>query len=378
MKLSADTKRSLLPKGVKITSCAAVAAVVLGVASSAGAAPATCPFNIPVVTLAPHQAGGFSWGPVIRPMDDPCVNSIAVEPTSDTAWYVGGLNGLYMTKNGGQTWTRPLSGMVGALVLVPGGPLSGPLVYVGVANRLYLSRDKGKNWNVIGTLKHVIASTLVTGSTCVNNCVYVGLQWNTHAEPSGLFVSNLGGGFSKFQPFGPGYTGLIVWTLARDPKDGTLYAGTEIFDHPQPYHPPFFRSTDGGGTWKNVAGTLPWHVIAAAVRPNDGFVYALTEGAGLFGSADKGATWQPLATAGGGPSVSLLMDPKMPGRLFGGRQKFGTISGGIFVSVNAGKVFHPIGLHGVTIGGLAVNGTSTRLFAAAYASGIYVSPIPAK
>ena len=124
-----------------------------------------------------------------------------------------------------------------------------------------------------------------------------------------------------------------------------------------------------------MAGTLPWHVIAADVRPGDGFVYALTEGAGLFGSSNKGATWQPPVNPTG-PSVSLLMDPKMPTRLFGGRVKFGLVTGGIFVSNNAGQSFKPIGLVGVTVGGLAVNGMSTRLFAAAYASGVYVSKIP--
>ena len=39
---------------------------------------ATCPFNIPVVTLPPHSEGGFSWGTVIQPMGDACVASIAV------------------------------------------------------------------------------------------------------------------------------------------------------------------------------------------------------------------------------------------------------------------------------------------------------------
>jgi len=329
--------------------------------------PDTCPFNIPVVSLAPHQVGGFKWGAVIRPMGDPCVSHIAVEPADGKAWYVGGQNGLYMTKNSGQTWTHPLGGMVGALVLSPGPP---QLVYVGVANNLYLSRDKGKNWNVIAKFKQRVVSVLVTP-----NGLRVGLGWSTHAQPSGVFSSNLGGGFLTFHAFGAGHTGLIVWTLARAANDGTLYAGTEIFDHPQPYHPPFFRSTDNGVTWTNVAGTLPWHVIAADVRPGDGFVYALTEGAGLFRSSNKGGTWQPPVNPAG-PSVSLLMDPKMPTRLFGGRVKSGLVTGGIFVSNDAGQSFKPIGLAGVTVGGLAVNGISTRLFAAAYASGVYVSPIP--
>ena len=328
---------------------------------------ATCPFNIPVVTLPPHQASGFSWGMVIRPQGDACVGSIAVEPTNDLAWYVGGEQGLYMTKNGGQSWTKPLPGPVRALLLVPGSP---QLVYVGVGTKLFLSRDNGKNWNVIRTYPQPVWSLLVAGGQ-----LFVGLAWSDHVNPSGIFVSNLGGGGSQFHAFGAGQTGLIVWTLAHDPQSGMIYAGTEIFDHPQPYHPPFFRSPNSGGQWFNVAGTLPWHVIASAVRPNDGFVYALTEGAGLFGSPDQGTTWQPPANAAG-PSISLLMDPKHPTRLFGGRQKFSLVTGGIFVSTNAGQTFQPIGLNGVTVAGLAVNGTASRLYAATYGSGVYVSPLP--
>jgi hypothetical protein len=94
----------------------------------------------------------------------------------------------------------------------------------------------------------------------------------------------------------------------------------------------------------------------------------------LATSAYKGMTWQPPANAMA-PSISLLMDSKMPTRLFGGRQKFSLVTGGLFVSIDAGQTFQPAGLDGVTVAGLAVNGAVTRLFAT-YGSGIYVSPIP--
>ena len=164
--------------------------------------------------------------------------------------------------------------------------------------------------------------------------------------------------------------------LARASTDGTLYAGTEIFDHPAPYDPPFFRSTDGGVTWTDVAGTLPWHVVSIAVRPTDGYVYALTEGAGLYGSSSKGTTWNKLAATATVPTLTLLMDPLKPTRLFGGRVRYSTLNGGAFLSVDAGKHFAPIGLPGVTVADLAMNGARTRLYAAAYASGIYVATIP--
>jgi hypothetical protein len=111
------------------------------------------------------------------------------------------------------------------------------------------------------------------------------------------------------------------------------------------------------------------------VRPADGLVYALTEGAGLFGSANQGAAWQALAKTPA-PSGSLLMDPKTPARLFGGRQKLGNATGGAFVSLNAGQAFQLAGLQGATVAGVAPNGAGTRLFAACYASGVYVSPVP--
>ena len=331
---------------------------------------ATCPSDVPVVAIPPHSQGGFSWGNGVRPMSDPCVYAIGVDPLNDSAWYVGGINGLYMTKTNGLFWTKPLSGNVGVIYMEP----HHQLVYVGIWNRLYLSRDQGQNWNVIGTYSTTVRSVLVVGST-----LYVGLHWGTHAVPSGVYRSNLGGGFSTFLPFGAGHTGLIVWSLAYDPIDGVLYAGNEIFDHqPEPYVPKFFRSANGGVNWSsNAQGIMPNHVIAMAVRPSDGYLYALNEGLGVYGSSTNGSTWIPPVSPMG-VGGSLLMDPLLTTRLFAGRLKSGlTIGdGGAWVSTDSGKKFTAIGLPGATVGQLSFNGTRTKLYAAAYASGIYISPMP--
>jgi hypothetical protein len=327
---------------------------------------ASCPFNIPVVTLPPHQMAGFSWGNPIRPMNDACVSHIAVENANQNAWYAGGFNGVYMTKNNGGLWTKPVAGKVGAMLWVP----ANQLLYVGVGPKLYLTRDHGANWTVIHTFPKTVTSLLVA-----NNTLYVGLAWDNHVQPSGVFTSNLGGGFMTFHAFGPGHTGLIVWTLSRSPVNGTLYAGTEIFDHqPLPYKPPFFRSINNAGSWTNVQNNLPWHVIDSAVRLN-GFVYALTEGKGVYGSANQGNSWIPPGVS---PSlgVSLLMDPAVQTRLYAGRLNGGTQTGGIFRSINSGSTFSLVGLKGVTASDIALNGNNTRIYVAAYASGIYTSAVP--
>lgn len=343
-------------------------AVLLLSLTPAGAA--TCPFDVPIVTIPPHQQGGFSWGNGIRPMGDACVSEIGVDPLNDAAWYVGGINGLYMTKTNGLFWWKPLSGQVRVIYM----ETNHQLVYVGVANKLYLSRDQGQNWNAIGTYNAMVESVLVVGNT-----LYVGLAYGTHQVPSGIYRSNLGGGFKTFLPFGPQHTGLITWSLAYDPIDDVLYAGNEIYDHqPAPYVPKFFRSTTGGASWSpNLQGTMANHVIAMAVRPSDGYLYALNESQGVYGSTTNGTTWiPPISPMGVGGS--LLMDPLLTTRLFAGRQKSGLIigDGGAWVSTNEGKTFTAIGLPGATVGQMAFNGTRTRLYAAAYASGVYTSPMP--
>jgi hypothetical protein len=72
----------------------------------------------------------------------------------------------------------------------------------------------------------------------------------------------------------------------------------------------------------------------------------------------------------------LTMDPTTPTRLYAGRQKVSTLTGGIFRSTDGGLHFSPIGLDGVTIGDIALNGTVTRIYATAYGSGIYKAAIP--
>ena len=354
--------------------------LVILAALAAQNAAADCPIGIPVVALQPQPVNGFHWGTAIRPMGDPCISSIAVEPTNANGWYAGGPNGLYMTRDGGKTWTHPLTGRVHTILIVPAPTISipgpvmivpkAPSVYVGAGNTVWLSQSYGIRWTAIQTFNAAVDSLLVAGST-----LYIGLG---AVGPSGVHTWSLTTGSTAFLPFGPQYSGLIVWTLARDPVSGAIYAGTEIPTKPAPgtYFPPIFLLPNGGTSWTNInKHKVPWHVIAAVVRA-DGYLYALTEGAGLYGTADQGTTWV-LPADKMGASNSLLMDPKHPLRLFGGRQNDLSKNGGVYMSTNGGVNFMtPSGLKNATGSGLAMNGEATKIYAAVYGSGIYVSPVP--
>ncbi len=343
-----------------------IVALVLAMLCAA-AAQADCPFNIPVVTIPPHSINGFNWGNVVRPMNDACISHIAVDPSYNAAWYAGGFYGLYQTKTHGLTWTKPLNGKVNALLIVPSQP---QLVHAAIGKNLYLTRDSGTNWTLIRTFPKSIASLMVSGST-----LYVAPAGDDHITPSGIWMCSFGCSFPIYKQFGNGATGVIVWTMSRDPITGTLYAGGEIFDHPQPYDPPFFKSNDGGNTWTDISAGLPWHATESAVRPTDGYLYVLLEGPGLYGSPNQGATWFAPATPLG-LGVALQMDPDDPTRLYAGRQKYGTVNGGIFFSTNSGISFISGGLAGATVGDIALNGVNSRVYAAVYGSGIYVSNTP--
>lgn len=325
-----------------------------------------CPFNQAVKIVAPGtDPGGFAWQPVITPLSDACVSRIRIAPNDARTWFVGGQSALYVTRDEGITWERPLSGQVSEVVIDPANP-EHVLVAFQVARTLYESTNQGKTWKLLKKFDQDIMSLKVTG----DGTIFVGPHWGGSAIANGIYISRDKGATWQHAPFGTAHRGLIVWDVAVDEKAKIIYVGTEIYDHPKPYSPPAFRSKDSGKTWEEITGTLPWHVIAIHVSPRDGTVMMLTEGAGLYGSGDHGDRWTPL---GRGPSLSLAADPNRSNILYGGALAMpaNRLEGGVYVSYDGGRIFNLVGLRGVTISALTLSPDGKTLFAAAYSSGIY-------
>jgi hypothetical protein len=157
--------------------------------------------------------------------------------------------------------------------------------------------------------------------------------------------------------------------MEEDPQTGNLYIASEIGDHPKPYHPPFLKSTDRGATWVNISDQFPWHVLRIQVDSENQFVYALTEGSGLYRSPVSVDDWQRLSNFFW---LELLIDPKLPDVIFGGNHTYQSSGGGVYFSNDGGLNFEMVGLEDKIVTSLATNGTGTRLFAACYEDGIYV------
>jgi hypothetical protein len=304
----------------------------------------------------------WKWEFVGKPLDDGAIMSITLHPEDDQTWFVTSWRGIYITRNGGESWEQHLSGFCPALEVDPYNPSK---IFVGSGKDIYLSEDGGKNWVNKFTFPSGIISILVSA---YDHSVYVGIAWEAIDMSNGIYKSTDMGNTWEYHSYNVEYRGLIPWDIEEDKVNHMIYIATEIYDHPQPYNPPFLRSSDGGMTWKDVSGSLPWHVIKIQVQPTTQKLYVLTEGMGLYVSSDYGDQWEhhdcPFY-------LYFLIDKNNPQRFFGGAHTYTDSLGGVYQSINDGQLFYSIGLTHHIVSGLCLNRQSTVLYAACYQDGIY-------
>ena len=173
------------------------------------------------------------------------------------------------------------------LVIDPG---NGNILYSDDNGKLIRSTDRGHSWAVIHEFDDMVESIHIS---TIDGAIYVGQRWYNNTNP-GIHRSDDRGETWEFFPFGADIQHFIPWDIAEDPNTGILYVVIEIADHPKPYDPPFYRSTDRGETWKEVGeDDLTWHGFAIQVDPLTSDVYFLSEGTGL-------TSLLPRAAAGAG------------------------------------------------------------------------------
>ena len=286
---------------------------------------------------------------------------IRVDPENEDLWYVGSqANGIYITRDGGTTWAHQLSGLVKAVEMDPNNH---DVVYASSGSDLYRSYDQGASWTLVHSFPDIIDSILVSS---IDGSIYVGLA----SLSNGSVYKSSDAGTNWTISFNPGY-GLHIWDIEEDPINGYLYFCTESPNHS--VDASVMRSENGGGSWVDV---IPWknpfgHGLKVQVHPVTQDLYFLAESQRvLYKSSDFGDTWT-------GTNVDinndLIIDKNYPDRFFGAAIVSGAYVGGVYFSEDAGESFDFGGLAGTTPS-LALNGTSTKLYAAAN-KGIYVADI---
>ena len=301
---------------------------------------------------------------------------IAIDPEDERLWYVISYSsGIHITRDGGNTWQQRLSSNVMDLKI---DPKNRNVVYASLGSDLYKFADQGVSWSPVHSFPAVISDPAKSPTdspasidsilvSSVYGDIYIGLASTFH---HGRVYKSSDGGTTWEISF-ESEQGLRIWDMEEDPVNGYLYFCTE--NPPHLANAFVMRSKDRGKSWEEITPlqerAIYGHGLKMQVHPVTQDVYYLTEAHRiLYRSSDFGDTWTGKSVDING---DLIIDKKFPHRFFGAAIVSGSYVGGVYFSKDSGGSFTFAGLAGTTPS-LALNGTSTKLFAADL-SGLYVA-----
>jgi photosystem II stability/assembly factor-like uncharacterized protein len=309
---------------------------------------------------------GLTWR-LIGPFRGGRVLAVSGVIGDTRTYYFGGVaGGVWKSTDGGLSWrpmtdkVKDMSPSIGAIAVAPSDP---NVIYAGTGeacirgdivggNGVYKSIDAGKTWSYVGLREtHAIGRLMVhPKNPDIAFVAALGHPFGPNAE-RGIFRTSDGGkSWSKvlykdentggidlsFDPTNSSIVFAALWQARRLPWDmesGGPGSG-------------LYRSTDGGSTWKRLAGHgLPEGTtgrIGVAVAYNGSRVWALVENdkGGLFRSDDGGDNWTLVNSDRQYRQrafyyTHVFADPHSPDGVY-------VLNTGMYRSNDGGKTFRPI------------------------------------
>lgn len=290
--------------------------------------------------------GGQPWAESVS--GDPFLRDVplAISHVSSNKLFAGSdVQGVYASTDGGQTFTQASEGMtlfVRGLAISPQQP---DLMFAGsLGGGIFRSTVGGDNWTNQGLDDRNVFNVVIDPQ---NGAI-------AYAATSLGVVKTVDGGDSFFDL---GQKTSVIFTMVVDPSDrDMIYIGSSAGD--------LFVSADAGLTWTRAnQGLPPANILALAIDPGNGTLYASAEHQGVFKSTDGGASWQITETAiiGSFQVVSLTVDPG------DGTVYAAAAAAGIYKSTNTGGSWEAItaGFNGDIASQIVIDPSSNTLLAAA-------------
>ena len=295
--------------------------------------------------------GGISWQPIHNGLGRAWIHSIVIDPVDPSTIYVGvSTGGVFKTTDGGQIWFEANTGLTdfgweGAAMLALDPQDSQHLLFT-AQNGLYETRNSGESWVKIHWTHPSKCFLNVKFHPTDSHTLFAVARYEDQGEgelcQGGIFKSEDGGQTWE----GIGLEGIEILcdlhqTLAIDQQNGDLlYVNTKEG---------IYGSRDGGETWQfltgdpcrslevapdngNIAYCVSWEAIlitsngghtwkayegiysyesgitAIAVSPHDPqtLIYG---GRGVLVSNDGGETWTERNNGLGAGRIDLTLDP---------------------------------------------------------------------
>ncbi|HEY2933833.1 MAG TPA: hypothetical protein VGK99_19010 [Acidobacteriota bacterium] len=271
------------------------------------------------------EDGGATWSAVPIAASGISIRALAIAPSDSNTILVGTLDGVYLTRDAGKSWSSISAGESGLKQVesVAIDPKDSNVFYAGTWHLGARSSDGGKTWTWIkqGMIEdsdlfcisiHPITPDVIYASACsgVYKSANRGTQW-----------VKLRGGLTS--------QNRRTHVIYIDPVNhNRLFAGTTTG---------LYLSEDAGTSWRLITPAA-LVINGVEVNPqNNKEVYLATEDAGILKSTDGAKTFFPSNDGFLHRQISqIVADPSDKNRLYAGLL-FDRSYGGFFISEDGGK-----------------------------------------
>ena len=258
--------------------------------------------------------GGDSWASVSTDLDTLYVATIAINPENPQIIYAGtlygiGATGIYKTTNGGTNWSHTVSGIedldIASLAINPYRPdtvYAAIFVHLesGLGDGVYRTSNGGESWSRIVSGMEPVHDLVVSNLLIDPTAPYILYAATLPEGPDhgGIFKSTNGG--DNWLTKNQGLESLNISCLAIDPNDNSiLYACTRDTT--------VFKSTNGGDSWFCPTSAVIKYITSIAIDPDDSQrIFVGTDDQGVYQSQDGGVNWETVNVGLGNLNVYAL------------------------------------------------------------------------
>lgn len=234
-------------------------------------------------------------------IDDSDIFCISIDGTNPDTMFMSACSGIYKSTNASEKWTKiqgiPFTSRRTHVIFQH--PSRPEVIFAGTTEGLWYTKDGGQTWSIGGMSPRRQTINAVAIHPEQPDRVYIG------TEDNGILISTDGG--ETFEPSNLGFISRQVRAVAHDRTErGRVYAGV-IFDKASGG---FFVSEDNGLTWQPSGRGMGISDVQAiyqsAEHPET--IYAGTNH-GLYRSDDRALSWTKVVKVKETPPPAPMTQP---------------------------------------------------------------------